>query len=88
MEKKSPITSMVDFQKTFFDSAFNLMNLFRAQGEQMAYMAIDSNPWIPEDGKKVCSYWTEAFQKQMDNYKEFADTNFNKTREAFSGPAK
>ena len=84
MEKSSPFTHMMDFQKTMIDSAYNLMNFFRSQGEHITCMAIDSNPWIPEDGKKVCLYWTQAFEKQMKNHKEFVNSSFNKTGNVFS----
>ena len=54
----------------------------------MIHKSIDQNPWLPEDGKKIYSYWAEACQKNMTNYKAFLDTNVDKIREMFAAPEK
>ena len=86
METDKAFTQMIDYQKTFFDNSFNLITMFQSQSEKIINMAIDQNSWIPDDGKKVFSYWTDAYQKQISNYKEFMDTNFNKIKETMAGP--
>jgi len=88
METDKAFAQMVDYQKIFFDNTFNFLSMFQKQGEKMIHMSIDQNPWIPDDGKKICSYWTDAYQKQINNYKEFVDTNFYKIKEVMSGPKK
>ena len=85
MEANKTFTQMVDFQEVMFNNTFNLMKTFQSQGEALMNMSLEQNPWLPEDGKKVCSYWNETCQKGMANYKEFMDTGFTKAREIF-GP--
>lgn len=84
METKKIFVQMVDFQKIFFENSCNLMDICNNHCEQIMHMSIDQNTWIPEDGKKICSHWIEIYQKNMNNYKEFMDTNFNKVRELFA----
>lgn len=86
MEAGKTFTQMVDFQKVVFDNTFNLMKTFQSQGEAWMNLSIDQNPWLPEDGKKMCSYWNETCQKGMTNYKDLMDTSFSKAREMFTPP--
>lgn len=88
MEANKTFTQMVDFQQVMFDNTFNLMKTFQSQGEAWMNLSMAQNPWLPEDGKKMCTYWNETCQKSLDNYKEFMDTNFTKAREIFGPQAK
>ncbi|MBI9089497.1 MAG: hypothetical protein JEZ12_09775 [Desulfobacterium sp.] len=87
MEANKTFTQMVDFQQVMFDNTFNLMKTFQSQGEAWMNLSMDQTPWLPEDGKKMCSYWNETCQKGMSNYKDLMDTSFTKAREMFETPA-
>lgn len=78
MEMKKNFSEMFNYQKNFIDNAFDLMAKIQTQGEQMMKMSIDNNPWLPEESKRICSYWSETRQNFMQNYKECIDANFNK----------
>ena len=88
MEANQTFTRMVDFQQVVFNNSFNLMKTFQSQGEALMNMSIDQNPWLPEDGKKICSDWADTCQKGMSNYKDLMDTSFTKAREMFGSQAK
>ncbi|MCP4118274.1 MAG: hypothetical protein GY737_23325 [Desulfobacteraceae bacterium] len=88
MEATKNFSQMVDFQQVMFNNTFNMMKTFQSQGEAWMNLSMDQNPWLPEDGKKMCSYWNETCQKSLDDYKNFVDTSFSKAREMFGPPAK
>lgn len=88
MENQKNFAEMIDFQKFLFDNSFKMMSLFQNQSEKIIQFSIDQNPWFPEDGKKICSYWTQSSQKYMKNCKEVMATNFNKIKEMMSPPEK
>jgi hypothetical protein len=88
METDKIFSQMIDYQKIHFDNTFHLMSMLQSQGEQVINMSIEQNPWIPDDGKKICAYWTEAYKKQMNNYKSFVDTNFDKLKEMMASHKK
>lgn len=88
METDKGFARMIDYQKQFFDNGFKLLSMFQSQGEKITNMVIDQNPWIPDDGKRICSYWTDAYQKQLDNCKKVVDTNFSKIEETLGSDSK
>lgn len=88
METEKTFTQMIDYQKMFFDNTFNFFNMFQNQGEKIVNMSIEQNPWIPDEGKKIYAYWNKAYQKQLNNYRDFVDTGFSKAKEMMSGQEK
>ncbi len=87
MDASQTFIRMVDFQQVIFDNTFNLMKTFQSQGEAWMNLSMDQNPWLPEDGKKMCSNWNDTCQKGMSDYKDLMDTSFTKAREMFETPA-
>ena len=88
MEPTMTFTRMVDFQQVVFNNTFNLMKTFQSQGEALMNLSLDQNPWMPEDGKKMCSDWADTCDKGMANYKDLMDTSFTKARELLGPQAK
>jgi len=84
METAKVFNRMVDFQQVLFDNTFSLMKTFQNHGETVMNFSIGQNSWLPEDGKKMCSYWVDTCNKGVTNYKDFMDTSLTKAREMFA----
>ena len=83
MEADKTFKQMVDFQKVFFDNTFGLIKTFQNQSQVLMNLSMENNPWIHGGGKKVCDLWADTFEKSMNDYKSFMDTNLNRATEMF-----
>ena len=83
MEQKQILKQMVDFQKMTFENTFDVMMTLHNQGQKMVDMSIEKSPWIPATGKKIFTDWSDAYQKNSNDFKEFVDANFEKMQEYF-----
>ena len=83
MQADKSFKGIVDFQKVFFDNAFGMMKTFQNQGQVLMNQYMENNPLFHDSGKKVCSFWTEACDKGMNDYKSFMDKNMDQASKMF-----
>jgi hypothetical protein len=41
---------------------------------------------LPDDGKRIRSYWVGVTKQGQDNYKKYVDSTFDRLKELFAAP--
>jgi hypothetical protein len=82
MEPVKIAKQMVEFQKTTFDNTFNAMGMVQDQAERM--LSTSLNQWLPEEGKKAITEWSNACKKGAEDFKKTVDENFKKVDDFFA----
>ena len=76
-------TQVVEYQKTLFDNSFATMATFQDQGHQMMDQVFEKSLLLPDDSKKMCSYWVDFVKQNRENCKEYVDSSFDRIKEFF-----
>jgi len=84
MEPVKIAKQMVEFQKTTFDNTFNAMGMVQDQAERMLSMSLNQATWMPEEGKKAITEWSNACKKGAEDFKKTVDDNFKKVDDFFA----
>ena len=77
-------TRVVECQKTLFDNSFAILATLQDQGHQMMDLAFEKSPLLPDDSKKMCSYWVDFAKQNRESCKEYFDSSFDRTKEFFA----
>ena len=88
METGKLAKQLIDMQKAAFNNTFGAMVALQDQAEKMVNLTIEQSTWLPKDGKRVVSEWTEAYKKGRDDYKKFVNENFSRVEGFFADLAK
>ncbi len=79
-------TQVVEYQKTLFDNSFATMATFQDQGHQMMDQVFEKSLLLPDDSKKMCSYWVDFVKQNRENCKGYVDSSFDRIKELFAEP--
>ena len=88
MEPVKIAKQMVEFQKATFDNTFNAMGMVQDQAERMLSMSLNQATWLPEEGKKAITEWSNACKKGAEDFKKTVDENFKKVDDFFASAKK
>ncbi|MEW5724756.1 MAG: hypothetical protein AB1896_16710 [Thermodesulfobacteriota bacterium] len=88
MEQKEMFKQMIEFNKKAFDNTFNAMVMFQDQTERMVMTMLDQATWMPEEGKKALTEWTNAYKMGRENFQKAVEESFRKVEDFFSGGGK
>ena len=78
------LTQVFEYQKTLFDNSFTMMVTLQDQGQQMMDQAFEKSPLLPDDSKKMCSYWNDFIKQNRENCKQYVDSSFDKIKKVFA----
>lgn len=84
MDIQSPMQQMIDFQKKFFESAYETTCRMQNQAEEMYGMLLSKTPFLPEQGKKMIDDSVAMGKKARDSYKKAVDDGFAKLESLFN----
>lgn len=76
MEKQEMFKKMIDFQKTTFDTTFDMVAQVQDQAQGMVKEMLDKTPTIPEKSVAAYNAWMDACQKGRQTFKSTVDSNF------------
>lgn len=82
MNSMTMFAQSVDYQKKSFDNAFAIMTSLQDQGHKVMDLAFEKT-LLPDNGKRICSYWVGVIKQGQDNYKEYVDRTFDRLKELF-----
>ena len=88
MDQNQIFKQMLDFNKATFDNSFNAMVMVLEQTEKMINAMMDQATWLPEEGKKAVSDWSDACKKGSEDFRKAVDENFKKVDEFFASAKK
>ena len=74
---------MMDFYKTMFSNAVNVMDMIHEQNEKMTEMFLDNTKWLPEQGKEPIRNMIQTAKKGHNELKKLFDDNIKKMEGAF-----
>ena len=84
MDQKQMFKSMLEFNKTAFNNAFDSTVLVQDQFEKAAYAAMDQANWLPAEGRKAIETWAEAFKAGRKNFKQQMDNGIEQAEKLFA----
>ena len=77
MDSSQIAKQMIDFHKTTFDNMFNSMVMLQDHTEKFASTLVEQAAWMPQEGSRVVTQWTEIFKKGRNDYKVAMDDIFS-----------
>ena len=77
MDSSQIAKQMIDFQKSTFDNMYNSMVMLQDHTEKLASTLGEQATWIPEEGSRVITQWTEIFKKGRNDFKVAMDDIFS-----------
>jgi gas vesicle protein len=80
---KDMVRAMIDAHKTSFDNFFSTMIMYQNQNEKILNTFIDNTPGISDQGRKVLTQWSEAYEKGIDDFKEAIDDGYTRVETLF-----
>jgi len=83
MNSTTMFTQAVDYQKNLFDNSFAIITSLQDQGHKVMDLAFEKN-LLPDDGKRIRSYWVDVTKQGQDNYKKYVDRTFDRLKELFA----
>ena len=84
MDQNQILKQMIDFNKATFDNSFNAMVMVLEQTEKMVNTMMDQATWLPEEGKKAISDWSDACKNGSKDFRKAVDENFKKVEDFFA----
>ncbi len=69
--------SLVDFQKTTFDTSFDLLAQVQEQSEKMVHQFLTGSDWLPKEGKDVVDEWVKTLRSGRDEFRRTMDKSFD-----------
>ncbi len=88
MDQNQIFKQMIDFNKAAFDNSFSAMVMVQEQTEKMVGSILDQATWLPEEGKKAITEWSNACKKGAEDFKKTVDENFKKVDDFFASAKK
>jgi hypothetical protein len=85
MDQKHILRQMTEFSRTAFNNTFSTLVLLQDQFERVTQTAMTQANWLPEEGRKAITEWTDAYKAGRDNLKKYADESYKKMEEFFAG---
>ena len=76
MERNEMFKKMIDFQKTSFDTTFDMLVQMQDQTQGLIKEMLDKTPAIPEKSVAVYTAWIDACRKGRQSMKSTVDSNF------------
>jgi hypothetical protein len=76
--------SMIQFNRTVFENAYNAMIFMQDQTEKMFDSVWSQNSLLPKDGKNLMDEWTKVYKTGRESFKHYTDAAFNKAETFFS----
>lgn len=68
--------SVVDFQKTTFDTTFKLVSQFQKQSEDAVSKLLKSSSWLPKEGKEVVDEWVHLLRTSRADFDKTVNKSF------------
>lgn len=68
--------SVVDFQKTTFDTTFKLVSQFQKQSEDAVSKLLKSSSWLPKEGKEVVDEWVHLLRTSRTDFDKTVNKSF------------
>jgi len=84
MDPQLMTKSILQFNKSLFDSTFKTISIFQEQSERMITSFVDKAAWLPEDGKTVIHNWLSTHKKLRDEIKAAADDKYETITDYFT----
>jgi 5'-deoxynucleotidase YfbR-like HD superfamily hydrolase len=84
MDQNQIFKQMIDFNKAAFDNSFCAMAMVHEQTEKMVGNILEQATWLPEEGKKAITEWSNACRKGAEDFKKTVDDNFKKVDDFFA----
>lgn len=84
MDNKIMAKQISDFHKATFDNTFKALTIMQEQAEKMMSIFLMHSNGIPLEGKEVINDWMGIYKKELINFKDKADMNFEKVEEYFA----
>ncbi len=78
---------MIEYQKTAFNSGFNIISKIQDQAETTTSMFLEKTWGLPKDSQKIFSQWSEIFRKGRDDLKHTVEQNFGTIENLFAHEA-
>ncbi len=76
---------VLDFQKSTFDNAFNMMSMLQDQTEKTFSTFLETGMWpIPEEEKEVINEWVQSLKKGREEFKKVMDEGFQRVEGYFA----
>ncbi len=83
MDQQQIIKDMMAFNKSIFDSSFNMISSIQDQSERMLTSFLDKVSWLPDDAKKAITDWVLSYKKGRDEFKVATDEKYEKIADYF-----
>lgn len=84
MEINKMAKQMIDFQKATFNNAFNTMNMWQEQSEQILNTFLEQNPMLPQQNKEAINEWLKVCKKAREDYKKTIEESFKNLESYFT----
>jgi uncharacterized coiled-coil DUF342 family protein len=78
MDTRQIPKQMIEFNKTTFDHTFEAIIALQDQTEKFASSFIEKAAWLPEESRKAINEWIKVYKKGRDDFKCYADDNYEK----------
>lgn len=69
--------SVVDFQKTTFDTTFKLVAQFQSQSEDAISKLLKGSNWLPKEGKSVVDEWVHLLRTSRTDFDKTVNKSFD-----------
>ena len=77
MERQEMLKKVVEFQKTSFDTTYDMISGMQDQTQNMVKQILDKTPAIPEKNLQTFTEWIETCKKNRQAFKTTMDNNFD-----------
>ena len=71
------LEKVFQFQKDLCDSTYTIASSVQENYESVLKNTLDYYPWLPDQGKKVCLFWSEQCWLGLDNLKKASLSNLD-----------
>jgi hypothetical protein len=79
MNQKRILKQMLDFNRSAFETSFNMISSLQDQTQRAAEMYLQhANQWLPQEQKNAIDEWTKAFRQGRETFKNTVDDSFKK----------
>ena len=69
--------SVVDFQKTTFDTTFKMVSEFQKQSENAVSKLLKGSSWLPKEGKAVVDEWVHLLRTSRTDFDKTVGKSFD-----------
>lgn len=79
------IKQWLSFQKMALDNTFQSMAQLQDYMAKQITLAVQMNPALPEEGKRLISEWVGSYRKGREELKSRVDDHYRKAESYFDG---